>query len=236
MFRVAEDSSDPLWVQQNISIGGLFLDHEAQRTVVLEDAVCFFPFIFGHPLAPQMFPWKLAMPNLRSNNWRLYRNTTPAGSPKKLFVNNAVGFAPGGPEAKDAVENVVAWCRQVNTEHYDIDFAFRRSTVWMLGFKSEIDGTHFSAADGTRMEVLGGLYYQGGPNTAPVVVVKDSSVCLTMTACAGENPSETILEDQKNGKTTVIGLKACPPMHPQVKTMPLIPLLVNYSSLEESGK
>ncbi len=236
MFRVAEDSPDPLWVQQNINVGGLFLDHEAQRTVVLEDAVCFFPFVFGHPSSPQMFPWKLAMPDLRSNNWRLYRNTTPAGAPKRVFINNAVGFAPGGPEGKDAVENVVAWCRQVNTEHYEIDFAFRRSTVWMLGFKSEIGGTHFSAAVGTRMEVLGGLYYQGGPNTAPVVIAKDASVCLTMTACSGGNPSETILEDTKKGKTSVIGLNACPPMHPQVKTMPLIPLLVNYRSQDENGE
>ena len=200
MFRVAEDSPDPLWVQQNVNLGGLFLDHDAQRTVVMEDVVCFFPFVFGHPLAPQMFPWKLALPDLRSNNWRLYRNPTPTGAPKKVFVNNAVGFAPGGPEAKDAVDNVVAWCRQVNTEHYEIDFAFRRSTVWMLGFKSEIGGTHFSAAEGTRMEVLGGLYYQGGPNTTPVVVAKDSNVCLTMTACAGENPSATILEDTKKGR------------------------------------
>jgi hypothetical protein len=230
MFRVAEDSPDPLWFQQCITVGGLLLDHSARRTVVLEDAVCFFPFIFGHPSAPQMFPWKVALPDFRSNNWRLYRNASPEGPPKRVFVNNAVGFAAGGAEGKDAVENVAAWCRQVNTEHYEIDFAFRRSDVWMLGFKSEIDGTHFQASDGTRMEVLGGLYYQGGPNRPPVVVAEDSRVCLTMTACAGENPSETILKDTKNGSTRVIELNACPPMHPQVKTMPLIPLLVNYSS------
>jgi hypothetical protein len=232
MFCVAEDSPDALWIQQNINVGGLFLDHEASRTVIIEDAVCFFPFVFGHPSAPQMFPWKLAMPDFRSNNWRLYRNATPAGAPKKVFVNNAVGFAPGGPEGKDAVENVVAWCRQVNTEHYEIDFAFRRSTVWMLGFKSEIGGTHFSAAADTRLEVLGGLYYQGGPNTTPVIIANDARVCLTMTACAGENPSAIILEDTKNGKSSIIGLEACPAMHPQVKTMPLVPLLVNYQNGE----
>jgi hypothetical protein len=230
MFRVAEESPDPLWFQQSVTVGGLLLDHAAPRTVVLEDAVCFFPFIFGHPSAPKMFPWKLALPDFRSNNWRLYRNASPTGPPQRVFVNNAVGFAPGGPEGKDAVENVAAWCRQVNTEHYEIDFAFRRSSVWMLGFKSEIDGTHFSAADGTRLEVLGGLYYQGGPNRSPVVIAEDSQVCLTMTACAGENPSETILKDTKKGTTRVIELNTCPPMHPQVRTMPLIPLLVNYSS------
>jgi hypothetical protein len=231
MFRVAEPSVDALRVQQNINAGGVFLDHAADRTVAIEDVVTYFPFIWSASPEPQtadlVLPWKPARPDGRTNPWSVYRNATPEGGPKKVFVSNTVGFAGGGPEARHAVDNVQAWCRQVNTEHEEIDFAFRRSTVWMLGFKTEIDGTHFCALDGTRMEVLGGLYYQGGPRPGPVVIARDSSVSLTMVAFSGDNPSQVILEDTQGGDTRQLRLESCPLWNPLNQGMPIIPLLIN---------
>ena len=127
-----------------------------------------------------------------------------------------------------AVANVLAWGRQVNTEHYDVDLAFRNSSVWILSFNTEIDGTHFHVADGSKLEVLGGLYYQGGPHTkAPVVIARDSRIRVTMSAFGGNNPSETILEDQRGEKKTILGRDRFPLVRPENPTMPVIPLLVN---------
>jgi len=122
---------------------------------------------------------------------------------------------------------VVAWCRQADTEHEEINFAFRRSTVWLLGFKTEIDGTHFCVLDGTRLEVLGGLYYQGGAKPGPVVIARDSAVSLTMVAFSSDNPSQVILQDTKAGSTRLLRLDSCPLWNPQNQGMPIVPLLIN---------
>jgi hypothetical protein len=250
MFCVAEASAEPLLLQQSaFNLGGVFLDHAAQRTVVLEDTQTFFPHGGRSALMMEQFfkPVKPAQYDDATNCWRLYRNTTPVGEPKKLFVNNALGFAPGGPKNRFAVENVTVWCRQANTEHYLSDFAFRNATAWILGFKSEgqEDAHRFSALDGTRLEVLGGLYFQIR-QSVPLILAKDSAVCITMTSDC--QPSQAhILEDVKGGKTSVIPVAACPPLNiskdtsvpsetslmnwqncPLPKEMPFIPLLINY--------
>ena len=230
MFTVAEASPEPLLIEQNINFGGILLDHEAERPVVLADSTTYFPHSAGgnqpiHEIMPRPF----AAFDPQTNCWRLYRNTTPQGAPKKLFVNNCVNFAPGGPQAMHAVENVHVWCRQVNTEHYGVDLAFRRSRAWILSFKTEMDGTHFWAEDGSQLEVLGGVYYQGGPNNeAPVVVARDSGVRVTMSSFGGgSQPAQTILEDRKGEQTTLLGRELFPLLRPSNPEMPVVPLMLN---------
>jgi len=254
MFRVEEPSSEPLLLQQNAyNFGGVFLDHAADRTVVLEDMMAFFPHGGRSAMMMDLFlnPVKPAQYDDKTNCWRLYRNATPAGKPKKLFVNNALGFAPGGPDNRFAVENVTVWCRQVNTEHFHgNNFAFRRSTAWILGFKTEggEDCHSFSALDGTRLEVLGGLFFQINPQTVSYILARDSAVSVVMNV-ACQTSRAPILEDVKNGKASVISLEACSPLNisrtrrdlsdvsatnwhnePTPKEVPVIPLLVNYSA------
>jgi hypothetical protein len=226
MFRVTEASDVPLLIQRNVNLGGVFLDHEASRPVVLTDTCTFFVHVGPGHLA-LMVPWKHQPYDPQSNVWRLYRNTNPQGTPKRVFVNNCLGFAPGGPEARHAVENVHAWCRSVNTEHYDVNFSFRNSRVWVFGFKTEIDRTHFYAGEGTELEVLGGLYYQGGPNNGvPVVISEDSCIRITMSSFAPNNPSDIILKDVRGAEVTLIGRERFPFLM-QADTMPVIPLLLN---------
>jgi hypothetical protein len=164
-----------------------------------------------------------------TNCWRLYRNATPAGEPKKLFVNNALGFAPGGPDNRFAIENVTVWCRQANTEHYMGNFAFRNSTVWILGFKTESheNARSISALDGTRLEALSGLFSQPGVQTASPLFAKDSALCIAMMTLGTSAPDRQILESVKNGKTSSIPEDACPQLSPS-HGMRFIPLLVNY--------
>lgn len=225
MFSVAEPSADPLLIQQNVNAGGLFLDHVAERTVVLEDCQSYFPFFFRSPNRnDKVLPWKFARNDYEKNCWRLYRNATPSGEPKNVFVNNCLGFAPGGPDAKHAVENVRVWGRSLNTEHYGVELAFRRSDVWVLGCKSEIRSTYFYAADKTRMEILGGVYYQGRSPDGypPAVVAIDSDLRLVQLEQRGNRPEEqVILRNVRAGKETLI-------RYNEIPTMPIIPLLLNW--------
>lgn len=224
MFSVAEASLEPLVIQQNVNAGGLFLDHESERTVVLADCQSWFPFMLSSPVHDKLLPWKIARNDFEKNCWRLYRNATPSGAPKTVFVNNCLGFAPGGPGAKHAVENVRVWGRALNTEHYEVELAFRRSDVWVLGCKSEIKSTYFYAADKTRMEILGGIYYQGKSPVGypPAVVAIDSDIRLVQLEQRGNRPGEqVILRNVRAGKETLI-------RYNEIPTMPILPLLLNW--------
>jgi len=226
MFSVTEASVEPLLIQQNVNAGGVFLDHEADRTVVLADCQSYFPFFFlSSKTSDKMLPWKFARPHMEENCWRLYRNATPGGAPKRIFVNNCLGFAPGGPGARFAVENVRVWGRAINTEHYGVELAFRRSDVWVLGCKSEINGTYFYAAEGTRMEILGGIYYQGRSPAGypPAVVAIDSDIRLVQLEQRGNRlPNEQIiLRNVRSERETRIG-------YHEIPTMPILPLLLNW--------
>lgn len=225
MFSVSEASAEPLIIKQNVNAGGLFLDHVADRTVVLEDCQSYFPFMFRSPNRnDKILPWKFARNDYEKNCWRLYRNATPGGEPKKVFVNNCLGFAPGGPGAKHAVENVRVWGRSVNTEHYEVELAFRRSDVWVLGCKSEIRSTYFYAAENTRMEILGGVYFQGRSPEGypPAVVAIDSDIRLVQLEQRGNRPEEQIiLRNVRAGNETLI-------RYNEIPTMPIIPLLLNW--------
>jgi|SanBayMetagenome_1026888.scaffolds.fasta_scaffold00571_4 hypothetical protein len=232
MFCVAEPSAEPLLLQQSsYNLGGVFLDHAAARTVVMEDMQTFFPHGGRSAMMMDLFlkPVKPAQFDDAKNCWRLYRNATPAGEPKKLFVNNALGFAPGGPDNRFAVENVTVWCRQVNTEHFMGNFAFRNSTAWILGFKTEAheNARSFCALDGARVEALGGLFSQPGEQTVSPLFAKDAALCVTMMTLGNSAPGRLVLEDVKNGKTSSILEAACPPLSSS-HGMRFIPLLVNY--------
>jgi hypothetical protein len=76
------------------------------------------------------------------------------------------------------------------------------------------------------LEVLGGLYFQLG-NGKPVIISKESAICLTLTADGGPSQA-TILANTKQGKTTVLRVEAFPLLNPATKDMPIIPLLLNY--------
>lgn len=225
MFSVAETSAEPLLIKQNVNVGGVFLDHVAERTVVLEDCQTYFTHFFRTPdRNDKILPWKFARNDYEKNCWRLYRNATPNGAQKHVFVNNCLGFAPGGPNAMHAVENVRVWGRSVNTEHYGVELAFRESHVWILGYKAEISGTYFYAAGGTRMEILGGVYYQGRSPSGypPAVVAIDSDIRLVQLEQRGNRPREqVILRNVRAGKETLI-------RYNEIPTMPILPLLLNW--------
>jgi hypothetical protein len=231
MFCVSEPSAEPLLLQQSAyNLGGVFLDHAAARTLVMEDMQTFFPHGGRSAMMMDLFfkPIKPAQYDDAKNCWRLYRNTTPAGEPKKLFVNNALGFAPGGPDNRFAVENVTAWCRQVNTEHFMGNFAFRNSTAWILGFKTEAheNARSFSAFDGSRLEALGGLFSQPGEQTVSPLFAEDSALCVAMMTLGTSAPERQVLQDVKQGKVIHIPEETCPQLSDS-HGMRYIPLIVN---------
>lgn len=177
IFRVAGQARRPLLVRQIITGGGVFLDHEADRTVVLEDILVLFNHCRADAaeddmLFPSAVPQDVAL-------WRLYRNTRPEGCRKQLFVTDCLGFA--GDDGSDgcAVENVSVWGRFLDTEHVsEALYSFRRSDAWIFGFKSENSQALVRAREHSRVEVLGGTFLNFLKFTAPVLEVEDSQLTV----------------------------------------------------------
>ena len=211
LFRVAQVSSKPLLIRQGHHAGGVFLDHEARRPVILEDTVVWF----------QHTRYKAAIPDMlfrgaaaqKTSLWRLYRNTKPDAAPKEVFANMVQGFAIGGKDASLALENVHAWVRQVDNEYNDIELAFRRSDAWILGYKGEnhsATGTFFQASDRSRLELLGGLYcVRPGPESSlPLAVSRDSQIAFSLSSFGGTKLNvpvqSVILHDEREGQVTEV--------------------------------
>ena len=175
LFRVAEPSAEPILIRQAMSAGGVFVDHSADRPLLLEDIYVIFNHVRSYAGKDGMlFPSGAAQD---TEIWRLYRNTRPEGAPKELFVNSSIGFSGDNPDSTLALENVRVWGRMINTEHLPAAlYSFRRSHAWIFGFKSENTETLLKAMDGSRVEVLGGSFLCFNERQGPVIDSRDSAV------------------------------------------------------------
>jgi len=196
LFRVAEPSKEPLRLHSAITAGGVFLDHEADRPVILEDIEVWFHHCRSYAgKADLLFPSAAAQD---TTIWRLYRNSRPAGAAKEVFVNNSLFFAGDDKEEKCGLENVHAWARMVNSEHLPgAQYAFRRSNAWIFGFKSENADRLFQADDRTSLEVLGGSFLNWEPKKGPAIISRDSRVFIV--CYMWSQLPETILREESDG-------------------------------------
>ena len=198
LFRVSGPSEEPLYIHQAVTAGGVFLDHEADRPVVLEDIYVYFNHARGNLSRDDMlFPSPAAQ---NTDIWRLYRNTRPEGAAKEVFVNDSLFFAGNDAEGKHAVENVRVWMRMVNNEHLPGgQYAFRRSDVWIFGFKSENAERLFYVDDYSRLEVLGGSFLNWEHWKGPVIISRDSFVSVMFFMWHWCMAAEVIWQDETNG-------------------------------------
>ena len=204
LFRVAETSPEPLLIHRAMSAGGVFVDHDADRPLVLEDL--YVVFNHARDYAGEdgtLFPSAAAQD---TEIWRLYRNRRPAGAPKEVFVNSSVNFGGDNADHTLGLENVRVWARMINTEHMQgALFPFKQSDAWIFGFKAEVANTLLKATDGSRVEVLGGTFLNFQENlVGPVVESRDSEVSAVFLLWHWALVAETILEREQNGETVTL--------------------------------
>jgi hypothetical protein len=228
LFRVAEPSTEPLLIHENINAGGVFIDHEADRPLILEDVMTWWHFARGFAKAANMlFPGPAAQ---TADIWQLYRNTRPDGATKEVFANNVLNFAAGGENARHAVENVRAWVRQLENNYNPYaETAFRRSDVWILGTKWENhDGIFvFHVDQGSRLELLGGTLMTMFKKVTdiPIVLSRDSEVSMTFMLWGfNKNPPAEVLRSERKGTVSIVPSGQFPSERAGAI---VIPLLVN---------
>jgi len=202
LFRVAEPSAEPLLIHQSMSAGGVLLDHAADRPLVIEDIFMEFNHTRSYSAKPGMnFPSAAAQD---TEIWRLYRNTRPEGAPKEVFVNNSIGLSSNNEAGKLALENVRVWARMINTEHVPANYSFRRSDVWIFGFKSENADTLLKATDGSRVEVLGGSFLLWAERRGPVIDSHNSAIAAVYLQWHWKPTPSTIFRNQQAGVTATL--------------------------------
>jgi hypothetical protein len=225
MFLISEPSDTPLWILKNENLGGVFVDHEADRPLVLEDMWTRFE---KHEY-PYTSVIPLYKPHTRDNDeWRPYRNTRPEGPRKTVFVNNIFGFSPGGVDGQYAPENVNIWARHINPEQSPTLMAYKNSNVWIFSFKTEMNPQIPVWVDNCKLEILGGVVnkFNRGENLSPIIRSRDSELSVVLTGNGPGTPYPVVLEDTKDGVTRTIGLERFE-TYQGIEGVPVVPLLTN---------
>jgi len=200
---LAEASRQPLYLHRAVTAGGVFLDHEADRPVILEDVLEYFHHVRSSARGPDMlFP---SAADQNADLWEVYRNTRPKGAAKEVFVNNCLFFGGTDREGTCTVENVRAWARMIDNEHLPkAQFGFRRSDVWIFGFKAENGNTLFDVSEGSRLDVLGGTFLDWSAHQGPVIASRNSSVSVLCLLWNWHCLAKTIMTDENNGNVITL--------------------------------
>ena len=227
ILRVGERGGGPLCVRCAYTIGAVFVDHAADRELVLEDIYCDFHHTrhwqmregFMVPRAPQS-----------PRNWYVYRNATPAVR-KTVHAVSCTQFCGGCAQSgPDALVNVDLRARLINSEHFpEAALAFRDSTVWIFGLKSEDQDTFLDFANST-VDVAGASFLQWRRvDDTPVVRARDSRYALDLYVWA---PQRIALCETRGGCSSTVLTKDAPR---SVRRGGLVLHLTDRHELQEGG-
>lgn len=127
------------------------------------------------------------------------RGTTDASGPGAvLFVEDVVG----GPHALGA--GATAYYRQLNPENTGTKLVNAGGDAWILGIKTEKEGTVIETTGGGRTELIGGLVYpvQTLPIEQPmfVAVESDFSAIVGESSFSASSNHEVVVEQTRGGE------------------------------------
>jgi hypothetical protein len=201
-FRVTGRSADPLvfedlWAWEKFFGYMRLIEHASTRTVVLRD--------------------------LHVQTGALYFNSVTGG---EVFIEN-ICSTPGGGEFRVvpclSFRGQTVWARQLNPERSLQEVISDASTVWVLGFKTEAEGTAFTTLNGGATEVLGGVFNIGHEAEVPLVLNDNSDVSV-VAATNGYTPKHSFplaVREIQNGQTKVLRSSDLPERFAPQYTIPL---------------
>jgi large repetitive protein len=160
-LTISEDSTTPLWIEDFFVwekfFGHMrFINHASRRTLILSD--------------------------IHTQTAAQYFNTIEGGT---VFIENCASTIGGEPYRSIPCfhfkgQNV--WARQLNAERSLTEVINDGGTLWVLGFKTEDEGTAFETINNGRTEVFGGILNVGKNSKKPAFLVQDSQASIV--ACS----------------------------------------------------
>jgi hypothetical protein len=145
----------------------------------------------------------LVLRNIAVGSGRAYRNTGSG----RLFVEDVV--------ASDWVFNQQqVWARQINPEGDGTKIVNNGGTLWILGLKTEDEGTAIKTIAGGKTEVLGGLLYPGSgniPDDQPAFLNDESQLSVVIAESHhGGARYKTFVKETRNGASKALMARDLP--------------------------
>ncbi|MEM1223633.1 MAG: glycosyl hydrolase family 28-related protein, partial [Verrucomicrobiota bacterium] len=171
------------------------------------------PIIFerfnGMPFEDREFHWfehasprTVIFKNLNLFTSQVYKNTVPGG---KIFIEDVASQTKGGGFWD--LKGQTLFARQFNTERGGegtINILNDGGSVWILGLKTERDGTIVKTLNNGKTEILGGHFYGlRYPKKDPMFIIEDSNFAVSAaeTVFNWGTPYEEIVKVSDAGKT-----------------------------------
>ncbi|MEX0652624.1 MAG: glycoside hydrolase family 55 protein [Phycisphaeraceae bacterium] len=123
----------------------------------------------------------------------------------KLFLEDVCG----GPWQ---FENQQVWARQLNPESPTTKITNAGGDLWILGLKTERNGTLVHTTDGGRSEVLGCFAYANtGDEKVPMFITEDGALSVTMGEMVIRNqPFRTLVVETRGDETRTLMMDDTP--------------------------
>lgn len=120
----------------------------------------------------QAMPKTLVLKNLYLGWGKVYRNTVPG----TLFIEDVTGYE------SFTFNKQKVWARQLNVESKQSPQILNNGgSLWILGLKTEDEGTLVETKNGGKTEIIGGLMYPAGkniPKERPAFINDNSQLSL----------------------------------------------------------
>ena len=218
-FLVQEYSDEPLIIEDLFAFEKFFgymtfLEHATTRTIVFSD--------------------------IHVQTASIYFNTVKGG---KVFMENTggtIGGIPGAGRRKTLLPGEEkfpydrtrpmfkfwgqeVYCRQINPERSLHEVVNDGGVLWVMGCKTEEEGTAYETLNGGSTEVIGGIFTIGLGAEHPAIINNESNVCI-FAGTSGMKTWQTwpiAVREIQNGETRELKREDMPPIFLESYTIPL---------------
>lgn len=190
--------------------GAFMITGESPTPLVVEDLFGWGEGNGAHRFFDHASTRTLVMRNVHAQRGPMYINTVPGG---KVYMENVSNRSASG--SADVFPNMFSftgqqvWARHLNAEYGDPAVRNDGSALWVLGFKTEGEGTSFETLNGGKTELLGGVvnsFSSVPPEDRPVIKNHESNVSINLHTYGrgGEHFWKTLVEETRDGETGIL--------------------------------
>lgn len=186
------------WLCGQRNTGAFLIEEYSDEPLILEDLYALEKFYGYASFAEHACTRTLILSDIHVQAASLYFNTVPGG---KVFLENAgctIGGVPGAgvrsqslpgeerfPYSREtpclSFRGQKVWCRQLNPERSLHEVVNDGGQLWVLGCKTEEEGTAYETKNNGYTEVLGAVFAIGLNKKYPAVINDNSSVSVYAT-------------------------------------------------------
>ncbi|WP_168119712.1 glycosyl hydrolase family 28-related protein [Paenibacillus sp. HB172176] len=202
---------------------------ESEQPLVMEDLLAWEKYYGCMRLINHASTRTLVLSDLHAQTGALYFNSVEGG---EVYMEN-VASTIGGEAYRHVpcfhFKGQQVWIRHLNPERSLKEVVNDRSRVWVLGFKTEFNGTSYETINGGFTEVLGGTISIGTNEQWPAIVNEESNVSVI----ASTNGYQTdhifpiAVRETRNGEVRELSHRELPL---RLMTQYVIPLYAGYTN------